>query len=264
MSEIKKRHAAPNGTYTNENESEKKDTAYHQLRVFQRYGVQRIFSEILIPLSLMIVVPLSTMLLWHICRHHAGSVSQFVSSSWSLREITLGQWTGSFFALYVIGGYMAWAILLTLVLPGDKYHGPVTDKGNTPVYVNNGFRFYLITLASFIVLAVGLERAGYSVTTVCDHYGEFMFVINAGALLFCLFLYFKGQFWPSSSDNGSSGNPIFDYYWGVELYPRIGPLDLKLLTNCRWGMMVWTLVVILFWMKSLKVMQSSNRSLFLD
>jgi len=227
-------------------------SAYHQLKVFQRYGFQRLFGEVLFPLALMIVVPLSTMTLWHICRHHDGSISNFFASKATLYDVTIAQWNNSFFALYVIAGYMVWAITLSLCLPGDDYNGPITDKGNTPVYVNNGFTFYLITLASFIGLSGFLEYTGNSITVICDRYGEFMFTLNCLSLGFCFFLYLKGKYFPSSSDNGSSGNPIFDYYWGVELYPRIGKLDLKLITNCRWGMMIWTLVVILFWMKSLK------------
>jgi 7-dehydrocholesterol reductase len=107
--------------------------------------------------------------------------------------------------------------------------------GNTPVYKNNGMLFFIITLVVFVVAAGTLEYFGYTVTIICDQFGAYLFIINIGSLIFCLFLYTKGIFFPSSSDNGSSGNPIMDYYWGVELYPRIGKLDIKLLTNCRWG-----------------------------
>lgn len=43
---------------------------------------------------------------------------------------------------------------------------------------------------------------------------------------------------------GSSGSIIFDYYWGTELYPRVFGWDLKVFTNCRFGMMGWALIVI--------------------
>ena len=124
---------------------------------------------------------------------------------------------------------------MTLILPGELYKGPITDKGNTPIYKENGMPFFFINLIALFVISGTLEYHGYSVTAICDRYGEFLFLFNIGGLLFCLFLYVKGMYFPSSSDNGSSGNPIFDFYWGVELYPRIGKLDLKLMTNCRWG-----------------------------
>jgi len=55
---------------------------------------------------------------------------------------------------------------------------------------------------------------------------------------------------PSSTDCGSSGNIIFDYYWGTELYPRIFGIDIKVFTNCRFGMTVWPILVFLFAVKS--------------
>jgi 7-dehydrocholesterol reductase len=139
------------------------------------------------------------MLLWYVARHHSGSLLDFYNSyqslSNTLHKVVWDQWRGSWFSLSVISGYLVWAILVTLYLPGETYYGPVTDKGNRPEYVNNGFRFYLITLTAFIGLAVYLELAtSYSVTVICDRYGEFMFIINLLSLLFCLFLYFKGIF----------------------------------------------------------------------
>jgi hypothetical protein len=71
--------------------------------------------------------------------------------------------------------------------------------------------------------------------------------LNMSALLLCVGLYFKGRFAPSTKDAGHSGNFIFDMFWGTELYPRFGhsiwPIgwDVKLWTNCRFGMMYWGL-----------------------
>jgi 7-dehydrocholesterol reductase len=76
-------------------------------------------------------------------------------------------------------------------------------------------------------------------------------VVTHCALLswfFCWLLYFKGRWSPSSSDSGSSGNVITDYFWGMELYPRLlgGRLDVKTFTNCRFGMMSWSVLVLTF------------------
>ncbi|NDE82829.1 MAG: 7-dehydrocholesterol reductase, partial [Chlamydiia bacterium] len=50
----------------------------------------------------------------------------------------------------------------------------------------------------------------------------------------------------SSSDSGSSGNPIFDYYWGTELYPRVSGWDVKKFINCRFGLVAWSFIIISF------------------
>jgi 7-dehydrocholesterol reductase len=65
-------------------------------------------------------------------------------------------------------------------------------------------------------------------------------------LVFCLLLYFKGIYAPSTTDHSSTGNFIFDYYWGTELYPRILGWDVKQFTNCRFGMIGWALAVTSF------------------
>ena len=47
-----------------------------------------------------------------------------------------------------------------------------------------------------------------------------------------------------------SGNPIFDFYWGTELYPNIFGVDIKVFTNCRMGMTIWPLLCVIFALKS--------------
>lgn len=73
-------------------------------------------------------------------------------------------------------------------------------------------------------------------------------LLSVFAFFFVWVLYFKGWYAPSSSDSGSSGSLITDYYWGMELYPRFfgGQLDVKTFTNCRFGMMGWAVLVVTF------------------
>ncbi len=57
----------------------------------------------------------------------------------------------------------------------------------------------------------------------------------------------QGKYAPSSSDSGGTGSLVYDYYWGRELYPRIGRhFDLKTWTNCRMGMMGWGVLVLCY------------------
>jgi hypothetical protein len=41
------------------------------------------------------------------------------------------------------------------------------------------------------------------------------------------YLTLQGYAAPSSTDHGTSGNVVIDYYWGMELYPRIFGVDVK-------------------------------------
>lgn len=206
--------------------------------------------RLLAPLSLILLCPPFAMLLWHTNVHLDGSYTELVS--WigevglfgAIKEVWLPVFFGSAIAWKIIGIFSVAQLVMMRVLPGKKYCGPLTPMGNTPEYTDNGLLAYIISLLAFFGLSygAGLFNAGI----VYDHFGEILGAMNISALLFCLVLYFKGRFKPSSSDNGVSGNPVFDYYWGTELYPRILGWDVKMFTNCRFGMIGWSLIVLSF------------------
>ncbi|KAJ7531615.1 hypothetical protein O6H91_14G051300 [Diphasiastrum complanatum] len=106
---------------------------------------------------------------------------------------------------------------------------------------------YLTTLAVYI----GIWRLGwFNPSIVYDHLGEIYSALIIGSFIFCVFLYIKGHVAPSSTDSGSSGNVIADFYWGMELYPRIGrSFDIKVFTNCRFGMMSWAVLAVSYCIK---------------
>ncbi|MBK7149341.1 MAG: 7-dehydrocholesterol reductase, partial [Bacteroidetes bacterium] len=144
----------------------------------------------------------------------------------------------------MIGIFAAWQLLLMKVLPGKTYEGNVTEHGNIPVYKDNGLLSYLLTFAMYFTCTevFHLFKAGI----IYHHLGDLLAALNCTALLFCLFLYIKGRYYPSSSDHSHTGNFIFDYYWGTELYPRVWGWDIKQFTNCRFGMTGWALMVVSF------------------
>jgi 7-dehydrocholesterol reductase len=100
----------------------------------------------------------------------------------------------------------------------------------------------LITLSAFIFGSFVFKW--FSPTLLYDNLGPILGALNSFSLLFCLFLYLKGIYAPSSTDSGTTGYPLFDYYWGTELYPRVFGWDVKMFTNCRFGMMGWPLLLI--------------------
>ena len=53
---------------------------------------------------------------------------------------------------------------------------------------------------------------------------------------------------PDPGEHDISVNPVFDFYWGVELYPHLGKyVSLKVLINSRFGLFLWQLVVLVAW-----------------
>jgi len=218
--------------------------------------VRRFVLRTLIPLFLMSFTPNLVVILWFTAVRCNGSYArlfQILSADGFLTGVAR-IWAeihiGSPVAVTVIVGYLIWALLLMIILPGPTVEGPVTSNGNVPRYRDNGFACYIVTMISFAVLAILLPRyTEYSVTIVYDHFDEFLGTLTVFSHFLCIFLHVKGLLWPSSTDCGTSGNVIFDYYWGTELYPRVAGVDIKVFTNCRFGMTVWPLLVAIFTLK---------------
>ncbi|KAL1436172.1 hypothetical protein MTO96_010909 [Rhipicephalus appendiculatus] len=114
-------------------------------------------------------------------------------------------------------GFQPFCGLSLLVLPGKIYYGPPTSTGHRPVYRMSGFTYYVISMALAVFILLVQDARGQ---TEAFTWGE----------------------------HGTTGSVVFDLYWGLELYPRIGQrLDIKQWTNCRFGMMMWQLLVLVCW-----------------
>ena len=146
----------------------------------------------------------------------------------------------------IIGSFAVFQLILMKILPGKMTKGPVTPAGNVPIYKANGLLSFLATVIIFFLLYfLGLINPA----EVYDHYLEIIGALNVTSLIFCVFLCLKGAYFPSSTDSGASGNLIFDYYWGCELYPRLFGWDVKQFTNCRFGLMSWAVLILCYAVK---------------
>ena len=165
---------------------------------------------------------------------------------------------------YMLGSVTAWKFIIPFsifqlalmrILPGKITLGPVTPAGNVPRYKANGLLSFVVTVVCFFLAAYAKI---FDPAEIYEHYLEIIGALNLVSLIFCLCLYFKGRFKPSSNDSGVSGNFLFDYFWGSELYPRIWGWDIKQFTNCRFGMMSWPLLILCFAAKQYEMQGLSN------
>jgi 7-dehydrocholesterol reductase len=222
----------------------------HQIAIQQERVGPKWLRQTVVPLAIMAVCPPAALLVWHVHVHDGGSLMnllhEFAVTGVATTIIGLigGHLLGSPTAWTMIGCYAAFELLLMRVLPGKRFEGPITPSGNVPVYKANGVAAFATTLVTFLGLAYGLHL--FSATIIYDNFGDIIGALNTFSVVFCLGLYLKGRFAPSSSDHGLTGNPIFDYYWGTELYPRVLGWDVKMFTNCRFGMMGWPLILLSF------------------
>lgn len=176
-------------------------------------------------------------------------------SFWKLGELFKSQglfttiyniWSPIFFgtptAWKIIATFAGFQLILMRAAPGKIWFGPMTRNGHIPIYKANGVSAYFITIILFYFLAFKWQV--FSPTIIYDNFGGLLGALNLFSWFFCLLLYVKGQISPSSTDCGTSRNFIFDFYWGTELYPRIFGWDVKMFTNCRFGMMGWALIIL--------------------
>lgn len=213
--------------------------------------VERVsFLTTLACLFLMIGTPPFIMLFWYANYRLDGSLSSLgnlilengffpvLSMAWGINKF------GSFTAWSLIGIFSALQLILMKAVPGKIAYGPETPSGHIPKYKANGIFCYLITLGGFVICSEVLNL--FPMPILYDHFGEILGALMVFSILFCIGLYFKGIYAPSTQDSDVTGNPIFDFFWGTELYPRIFGWDVKQFTNCRFGMMAWPLLCLSF------------------
>ncbi len=216
----------------------------------------------LAPLLLILLCPPFVMLMWYTNTSLEGSLTAL----WNLMltqgfiATAMNIWApyfwGSPVAWEIISYFTLFELILMRVLPGKVFHGPLTPKGNTPVYKANGPLAFSVTMATFCIATFGLNL--FSATILYDNLGSILGALNIFSLVFCVFLYLKGRFYPSTSDSGISKNMLFDYYWGTELYPSILGWHIKKFITCRFGMMSWGLFLISYAAKQAAAGDLSN------
>lgn len=214
------------------------------------------------PLFLILICPPFAILMWYTNTQLEGSL---------LRLWQMMQEQGIFHTIYQIwspvfwGSHIAWKIIsvfgifqliIMRLLPGKPFYGPITAKGNVPIYKANGVKAFITTIAAFCIGSFCLNL--FSATLIYDNLGPILGALNITSLLVCLLLYFKGRYSPSTSDSGTTGNFIFDYYWGTELYPSIMGWSVKMFIICRFGMMSWALILLSYAAKQHELFGLSN------
>ena len=201
-------------------------------------------------IAIILLTPPATIILWYTSQYLNGSFSalfEYLAENGlinGIHKIWAPVFFGSKTAWLMITIFILFEILLMELLPGKRIEGPVTPKGFTPVYKNNGFAAFLVTI--FLFWLLGMQLKIFDASSIYDHFGEILGALNIFSWTFCLLLYFKGKYSPGSPESGTTGNVLFDYYWGTDLYPYIFGINVKHFTNCRFGMMSWPLLILAF------------------
>ncbi|KAJ4459639.1 putative 7-dehydrocholesterol reductase [Paratrimastix pyriformis] len=148
----------------------------------------------------------------------------------------------NFGSVVFILGFIFAEILFSLLIPAPKYTGPISPAGRRPTYTKNGVHALVATyLLGAFLIATGILPKSFLFLNLKPLLGT----LNVAVFMFCVLLYIKGLFLPSDAgtvDSRPTGWRIFDFYFGVELYPRVGPFHIKHFIACRFGMMLWSVL----------------------
>lgn len=152
--------------------------------------------------------------------------------------------------------YTAWHLglaALATILPGKKMNGVELRDGTSLPYKINGIA---MSAALFLILAVRWQLTQGQLPELqflYDNHVDLCIVTILYAFLLSVYVYVT-SFFPLLGKNGhntkerilalggNTGNPIYDWFIGRELNPRLGPLDIKLFCELRPGMLLWLLI----------------------
>ncbi|CAN2390911.1 delta14-sterol reductase activity, partial [Pristimantis euphronides] len=165
------------------------------------------------------------------------------------------------FALAVLLGWVALQALLYMLPMGMVAEG-ITLRDNTRLkYKINAFHAFLVS-ALLAGLAVMLQ---VPLSYVYDHFLEFAVGSGIISLALSIFLYIKSLAAAESAlaPGGNSGNPLYDFFIGHELNPRIGSFDLKYFCELRPGLIGWCLINLCFLMKDIELRGSASLAMIL-
>ena len=126
-------------------------------------------------------------------------------------------------------------------LPGKYYYGPKSTDNRQilPIYKENGVKAFLLTCISTSIFCK------YKIINYVIIYNNIYILwlsLNFYALILCIFLY---KFSKLKLFNDYNSN-IEKFYLGQELYPIINNINIKFFTNCRFGMMLWPTLLIIY------------------
>ena len=145
--------------------------------------------------------------------------------------------TGNGYSWAAVTIFTTWAVLM-LKIPAKSYYGPETADGTRPRYHDNGLLYYILTSLWYtILICLRPDVAGL----VYDNLGQILGTLNISALVLCGLLLIKGR-----SNVRPSTPVVYQFYSGVEVHPQVFGIDIKQLTNCRIGMMLWQVLILTY------------------
>lgn len=146
------------------------------------------------------------------------------------------------------GVYLAWffsLVVLDRIVPGAEVDGTVLRDGTRLKYKFNGTNIVIILFSVLGARAIQTQLALPELVFVYEHLLELLNVSLLFSVAMAVFVYVRSFLHskePILALGGNSGNPIFDWFIGRELNPRIGDFDIKIFCEMRPGLLLWIII----------------------
>jgi Delta14-sterol reductase len=142
----------------------------------------------------------------------------------------------------IVVGWLTFQGLLQIFAPGRWAKGAPLPDGTRLKYKMNGWFSWWFTWA---MLAAGFALMLYSPASLADQFGPLLTTTNIVTYLFCFYLYWHGKRFTTEHER-ITNNPIYDFWLGTALNPRIGRFDFKLFCEARPGLVAWVVFDLAF------------------
>lgn len=183
---------------------------------------------------LMIALPPLVWWMW-VCASEYGGALAIPRDAEGLRILLSYVPMPTWPAVAFLFGWYGLQIALQIGAPGKWVEGTPLADGTRLPYKMNGWFSWWFTIGLFVALAwLGWVPA----TFLADQFGPLFMVFNAATFLFAIWLYFHGK----QQQDMSTGRPLYDYFMGTTLNPRVGTFDVKLFCEARPGLILWVLI----------------------
>ncbi|KAJ7307499.1 hypothetical protein JRQ81_009522 [Phrynocephalus forsythii] len=192
------------------------------------------FGGVLGTAVLILFLPATVVYLLLVCQTEQASLLSLPQTWPTLRSL----WSPTDLALVLSWiGLQAGLYMLPM---GKVTEGIVLRDKSRLQYRINGSHAMLVTA---LVVGAG-AAAGLRLSYIYDHFLQLAFSATVVSFGLSVFLYLKALLAPETAlaPGGNSGNPLYDFFMGHELNPRLGSFDLKFFCELRPGLLGWALI----------------------
>lgn len=183
------------------------------------------------------------------CQYEACSVPAIFQL---IAKAGLGAWlrliAPSWTHMFAVLAWIAFQVVLYVVLPGPVETGQPTPAGHVLSYRLNGWAAWFVSVGAFLLAsAAGVIEP----SAVSENWTQLVSCLSLLGLGLALFAYLKGKYAPTHPDDvKQTGDLAYDYFMGIELNPRLRifgtDFDFKQFFNGRPGIIGWSIIMLSF------------------